>query len=65
MDLDSVPDFTLRESSVGIIVTAATRYHCDIVTAVAQFNSEIGQVLRRRNYIRIEALINQKYLHWE
>lgn len=57
---DALPDFASWKSIRRIIVTSIAGDHCHFMAIAGQPTSQIGEVLRRGDDIRIEALVEQK-----
>jgi hypothetical protein len=59
----SSPHFTPLKKNSRIVVTAASCNNRYLVSVGGKFSCQVGQVLRRRDYVRVEALIEQKNFH--
>ena len=62
-DVDAAPGLAHRKPPRWIIVAAAGSHHGHLMPGGLQAERQIGQMLRRRHVVRVEALVEQKHLH--
>jgi len=62
MNGDVVPDFVIRETLIGVVISAIAGNYRDCVSTLGETPCKIGKMLGRRYDVRVKTLVKKEVL---